>query len=224
MDGIAQAPPPLERRLEAEFLGALDAAIERDPGHHLRRDIMRAVAAPLPDAVIRLVPYFGQMLQHRAFQVPGPFIELQLGHARLVKRVDQLAIDIELQLGMRGIADPDRLRAFIAGQPARFPFQQAALAHDAVHDLHIGRRARHRAQQPIVPGRGFLGVAAVHQRQQREGGVAQPAKAIVPVSRAAELFRQRGRGCGDDAAGRPIGQRLQRDQRSHHEVAADRPR
>ena len=70
-----------------------------------------------------------------------------------------------------------------------------------------------------MPGGGLLGVAGIHQRQQRKGGVAQPAEAIVPVSRAAELFRQRGRRRGDDAAGRLIGQRLQRDQRSHHQVA-----
>ena len=120
---------------------------------------------------------------------------------------------------MRGVADPDRLRALIARQPAGLPFQQPPLAHDAVHDLHVGRRSRHRAQQPIVPGQRFLGIARVHQRQQREGGIAQPAEAIVPVARAAELFRQRGGGRRDDAAGRRIGQRLQRDQRAHHEIA-----
>ena len=74
---------------------------------------MLAVAAPFPDAVIRLVPYFRQVLQHRAFERPGAFVEFQRRHPRLVKRVDQLAIDIELQLGMRGIADANRLSAFV---------------------------------------------------------------------------------------------------------------
>jgi len=55
---------------------------------------MLAVATPLPDAMVRLVPYIGQVLKHFAFQIPRPFIEFQLGHARLMKRVDQLAIDI----------------------------------------------------------------------------------------------------------------------------------
>ncbi len=119
---------------------------------------------------------------------------------------------------MRGVADPHRLGAFVAGQPGSLPFQQAALAHDAVHDLHIGRRARGCPQQPTVPGGSFLGIARVHQRQQREGGVAQPAEAIIPVARTAELFRQRGRRRRDDAAGRSKGLRLQRDQGAHHEV------
>ena len=217
------APPLIERRLEAEGFRALDAAVERDPCHHLRRYVMLAVTAALPDATVRLVPDLGQMIQHDAFQIPRTFVELQLGHARLMECVDQLAIDIELQLRMRGIADPHRQRAFIPRQPVRLPFQQAALTHDAVHDLHMRRRAGHRAQQPIVPAQGFLGVAAVHQRQQREGGIAQPAEAVIPVARAAELFRQRGRGRGDNAAGRQIGQRLQRDQATASPDRGNRP-
>ena len=82
---------------------------------------MLAVAAPLPDAVIRLIPDLGEMLQHRAFEVPGLFVELQLGHPRLVEGVDQLAIDVELQLRMRGIADPHRLRALIAVAASPLP-------------------------------------------------------------------------------------------------------
>ena len=180
---------------------------------------MPAVAAALPDAVIRLVPDLGEMLEHRTFQRPAAFVELELGHPRLVKRINQFAIDVELQLRMGGIADPHRQRALIAGQPVRFPFQQAPLAFDAVHDLHIFRRTRHRTQQPVMPGGSLAGVTGVHQRQQREGGVAQPAEAVVPVPGAAELFRQRRRRCRNDAAGRGIGQRLQRDQRAHHQIA-----
>ena len=102
------------------------------------------------------------MFDHRAFQCPGFVVKFQLGHAGLVKRIDQFAVDIELQLGMCGIADPNRLRAFVARQPADLPFRQAPLAHDAVHDLHIRRRAGRGTQQPIVPGGGFLGITGVH--------------------------------------------------------------
>ena len=69
-DGVAQGAPAIERCLKTELFGALDAAIERDPCHDFRRDIVLALAAPLPDAVIGLVPYFRQVLQHRAFQCP----------------------------------------------------------------------------------------------------------------------------------------------------------
>jgi len=89
--------------------------------------------------VARVAAGIGDMIDHRTPQCPGRFVKLQPGYARLMKRVDQFAVDIELQLRMRGVADPDRQRAFVTGQPARFPFQQASLAHDAVHDLHICR-------------------------------------------------------------------------------------
>ena len=85
---------------------------------------MPAVAAALPDAVIGPVPDLGQMLEHRTFQRPAFLVEFKLCHPRLMKRVDQLAIDIELQLRMSGIADPYRQRALIAGQPVRLPLQQ----------------------------------------------------------------------------------------------------
>ena len=215
---IAQSPPAIERCVKSESFGAFDAAVERHPGHDLGRDIALALAAAFPDAVIRLVPYFSQMFDHRAFQCPGFVVKFQLGHAGLVKRIDQFAVDIELQLGVCGIADPNRLRTFVTRQPAGLPFQQARLAHNAVHDLHVRRPTGRGAQQPIVPGGSFLGIAGVHQCQQRKGGVAQPAKTIIPVARAAQLLRQRGRGRCNDAAGRRIGQRLQRDQRSHHQV------
>ncbi len=57
---------------------------------------MLAFAAPLPDAVIGLVPDFRKVVEHGAFQVPRAVIEFQFRHPRLMKRVHQLAIDIEL--------------------------------------------------------------------------------------------------------------------------------
>ena len=139
--------------------------------------------------MIRLIPDFRQVPQHRAFELPRAVFELQFGHARLVERVHQLTVDVELHLGVRGIAGPYRLCAFVTGQPAHLPFHQPPLAHDAVHDLHVGRRSRRCAQQPIVPRGRLFGVAGVHQREQRERGVAQPAEAVIPVLRTTELFR-----------------------------------
>ena len=46
--------------------------------------------------------------------------------------------------------------------------------------------ARDRAQQPVAPGVRLVVVARVHQREQRQRRIAQPAEAIVPVADAAE--------------------------------------
>ena len=80
-------------------------------------------------------------------------------------------------------------------------------------------RAGDGAQQPVPPGPGLFQVAGVQQRIQREGGVAQPAIAIVPVAHAAQLLRQRGGGGRHDAARRGVGQGLERDQRAQHLLA-----
>ena len=36
-------------------------------------------------------------------------------------------------------------------QPGGFPLQQPPLAGDAIHDLHVDRRAGNRTQQPVMP-------------------------------------------------------------------------
>ena len=57
------------------------------------------------------------------------------------------------------------------------------------------------------------------QRVQRERRVAQPAVAVVPVAHAADRLGQRGGRRGDDAAGRRVRQRLERDQAALDQLA-----
>ena len=133
--------------------------------------------------------------------------------------VHQLAVDVELQLVGGRIADAHGMGALVARKPRHLPLGQAPLAGDAVHDLHLVGRARERAQQPVAPRLRLLVVARVHQRLQREGRVAQPAVAVVPVARTAELLGQRGGRSGNDAARRAVGQRLERDQRARDGLA-----
>lgn len=103
--------------------------------------------------------------------------------AGLQQGVGHLAIDIELHLFGSGIADAYGCRALVATQPGNLPFQQIALAGDAIHDLHLRRGAGDRAQQPVAPGTGFLVIAEFHQGEQGQRRVAQPAIAVVPVAR-----------------------------------------
>src|SRR5262249_35017819 len=76
VDGLAQRSPLLQRRLEAEGFRALDAAVERDPGHHLGKHIVPAVASPFPNPACRLGPDLGKVLEHHAFEVPTFLAEL----------------------------------------------------------------------------------------------------------------------------------------------------
>ena len=107
---------------------------------------MSARATSLPYAGIGLVPNVGQVFEEFTLEIPSPTIQLQLGNSRLMKHIHQFAIDIELQLAMRGVADPDRQSSLVTRQPIGFPFRQPTLPQDPVHDLHIGRRPRNRPQ------------------------------------------------------------------------------
>ena len=118
---------------------------------------------------------------------------------------------------MGGIAEAHRAGVGVAGQPVGLPLGQPAFAHQAIHDLHVRqarrppRAAANRAMPP--PPRRH---ACIHQGKQRERRIAYPAVAVIPVAHAADVFRQRRRRRGDDAAAGRIGQPFQGDQRTHH--------
>ena len=175
-------------------------------------------SAHLPDALVRLAPDLRELLQHGALDGPGLVILRQPAAPRLVEGAHHLAVDVELALPVRGVADPHRRRAREPGQPIRLPLVEAALAREPVHDLQLVGRARHGAHEPVAPRLRFLEVAAVHQGEQRHRRIAQPAIAVVPIAGAADPFRQGGGGGRHDAAGRSVGETLQRDQRTAHRL------
>src|SRR5262245_44982940 len=90
-------------------------------------EVLRA-AAHLPDAFVRLPPRLRQIVQNDRPQGLSP---LRWRHAclqGLKHRVRDLAVDVELQLLGRAVADSHRLRILVAGQPGDGQLQQPALA------------------------------------------------------------------------------------------------
>ena len=132
---------------------------------------MLAAAANFPDAIVRLIPDGFEMLEQPAFQRPARFAAMQPGFSSDVKRVQKLAVDIELNLLGRGVPCSYGRRGFIAFQRANLIFLKAPLTADAVHDLQVLGAAGDGAQQPRTPGPGFLDKARAKQRVEREGGV-----------------------------------------------------
>src|SRR5580704_14623746 len=63
-----------------------------------------------------------------------------------------------------------------------------------------------------------MGIARVHQREQSEGRVAQPAETVVPIAGAAQLFRQRGGRRRDNAAAWLKNESAQREQGTDHRL------
>ena len=174
--------------------------------------------AHFPQPVVRVAPVLFQKIQQRALQRPGVPAGGQARGEAEMQRVDDLAIHVELALVDGGVADPDRGRALVAGQPGGLPLGQAALTGHAVHDLHVGRITGHRAAEPVPPGQGLGGVPGAQQGLQGEGRITQPAVAVVPVAHPADVFRQRAGRRRDDPAGGLVGERLQRDQGAEHRL------
>ncbi|MCY1425719.1 hypothetical protein D9M71_415140 [compost metagenome] len=90
---------------------------------------------------------------------------------RLGQGIGQFAVDIQLVLHRRRVADAHRRRVLVTGEPGQAVLGEPALATQAIHDLHLFRVARHRAQQPGTPGAGFVVIAQVHERQQGHGRI-----------------------------------------------------
>ena len=220
----ATAPPAVERAVELEFLRALDRAIERDPRHHLRIGEVPACRRGPPRCPHPARVQTCSRCRRNASCRSQP----DCAAARPPRRAwcsASITSPKTSSWSWPWAALPMRTgaRAFVARQPRHLPFGQAALAGDAVHDLHLLRTAGDRAQQPVAPSLRFVVVAGIHQREQRERGVAQPAEAVVPVADAAELLGQRRGRRRDDAAGRRVGERLERDQRAHDGVRSSGP-
>ena len=144
---------------------------------------------------------------------------VQPGFARPVERVDGFAVHVELELPRRRVADPHGPAALVAGQMRQLELRQVAFAQRAVEDLEVRRVAADGAQQPVAPRARLVEETGPEQRVEREGGVAQPAVAVIPVAAAAELLGQAGGRRGHDAAARSVGQRLEREQGAPERVA-----
>jgi hypothetical protein len=79
-----------------------------------------------------------------------------------------------------GIANADWRRAFITAEPVDHPLGNAMLSGQSVHDLQPFRLSGGGAQHPFTQSPRILVEGGIHQREQREGSVAQAAIAVIP--------------------------------------------
>ncbi len=99
---------------------------------------------------------------------------------------------------------------------------EVGAAVDAVHDLEGAALAVGRLAEPVgQPGDERLRLLREpepQERVERERGVAHPRVAVVPVALAADVLRQAGGRGGDDCAGGPVGEQLERERRAVHHL------
>src|ERR687888_386282 len=139
VDLVPKLAPPLDGPLEPVFLDGSHGSVECDPAHDLRMRELPTWPADLPQPLIRLAPRRLEVLEQLALQRPCRRLDWQSVCAALEQRVEHLAVDVELQLLARLVADTHRRRALVSGQPVELELRQPPLAADPVHDLEVGR-------------------------------------------------------------------------------------
>src|SRR3954454_23199288 len=151
MDLLPDLAPLVDRPGQVEALDSVDGAVERHPGEDLRVREVASRAAHLPDPLVAAVPRALEDLHQVVLERPGVVVGGKPVRARLVQRVHHLAVDVELELAVRGVPNPDRTRAFVPGEPVELVLAYATLPTDPVEDLCLRGVAGDRAQQPVAP-------------------------------------------------------------------------
>ena len=183
--------------------GRAQRPVQRHPAHHLGVDVVPRRPPGLPDPVVGLVPAGQHGRGHLDHQLPVGVGQHALPGAEGVDQFGDRPEDVQLHLVVRGVADPDRPGARVAGQALDDGLGGQRRPGDRVQRVQP-LRAGGVGQDPAQPGQeplGLRGGAEVHQRVDRHGAVPQPAVPVVPVPGAADPLRQRGGGRGQHGAG-----------------------
>ena len=140
------------------------------------------------------------------------------------EQVGDRAEDVQLELVVGEVADPDRPGAGVPGQGVddRLGAQFVTLhGVERVQPLGVPAGALDAAVHPAQERLGLGERAQVDQGPGGHRGVAEPAVPVVPVADAAELLRQRGGRGGQDRSGGLVAQPAQGQRAAQHQVPGD---
>src|SRR5215217_7620257 len=139
VDPVAFPDPAVQVRGPAVFAGQADHAVKGDPAHEPAVGEVLAAAAGLPDPLVGLVPVLTDPVGEPAELCPAGMTDPDPVLVGQPHRVQQLAVDVELELVGGAVADPDRPRAGIPLQMVQDLLDQVGGAVDPVHDLQRPR-------------------------------------------------------------------------------------
>ena len=159
-DRVTLGCPATEIRGERAVGRDADGAVERDPAHEPRVGEVLSTAADFPDALVGLMPVVAEPVE-----VAGDLLPVVVGHELPVAgqcellvevdRVDELAVDVELQLAGGSVSDADRTGTGVALEVIEGLFGDAGVA---VHPVQRPQRRdvsrvavvfRQRAGEPV---------------------------------------------------------------------------
>ena len=186
---LGSALPALrEIRLAAE-LCQTRTAVERDPAHQLRGDVVLRSAACLPDPLVGLAPDPPRRLDLVAKHRPQAIRDVVVALGVQVDGVEHRAIDVVLTLVVGAIALADRARALVALELAQRGLAQIPLAANPVHDLQRAILVARQVGDVLHEVVRFPVEAERVQAPECERRVAHPAVAVVPVALATWRLR-----------------------------------
>ena len=211
-------PLRLEARVTAH-LRELRGAVERDPAHQLRRDVVLRRATGLPDALVGVLPDLGRAFGLRLHDRPEAARE-SLALPRVEEdRVEDGAEDVVLPLVERAVPDADGTGPGVPREVVERRLGQVAPPVDPVHDLQRPVVVRLEVGDELHELVGLPVEVEPVERLERERRVAHPRVAVVPVALAAWRLGQRRRQRRHGGAGRHVGQPLDRERRALDRVA-----
>ena len=137
------------------------------------------------------------------------------------------AVDVELELLGRAVADPHRERTPIALPVVERLLDQVRASVDPVHDGQRRGTAGWTGLEPVAhpsaERRSLLGVAQTQQGVDGERGVTDPREAVVPVAFATDLLGQTSGWGRHQSAARRVGHELEGDGRALDHLAPPAP-
>ena len=89
---------------------------------------------------------------------------MDANRSREMHRIQDFAVDVELELFGRRVSNSDRDRVFVPEQMWQYELGQTTLACQTVHDLELSGVSGDGAQKPGNPGGSLLGKTGLHER------------------------------------------------------------
>lgn len=226
-NGVPGAAPLPHVGGPAEALGQAQPLVEGDPAHHAAVCEVLAAAAGLPDALVRPVPVVGEPVQRPGQRLPSPVRGLLRDLQALGHRGEGLAVDVQLELVDGAVADADGGGAAIALEVFECLLRQVGIAVDPVHRLErlllLALALVQPVDEPVDEGGGLLYEAEVQHGPHGQRAVAHPGEPVVPVALSADLLGQAHGRRRDEGAGGSVGEELERDDRTVHQLGPAAP-
>ena len=183
-DPVALALPPAHRTAAHALVGERERAVERRPAHHRRVHEAGRPVPQLPDARVGLVPAGRRRVGQVADEAPHVVVGRVAAAVPAPGQERQLPQNVVLALDRGGVPDTHRSRAAEAGH-VDLELQQPPFAAHAVGDLELVDMTGGAALDEAAEGVRLVVEAELRQRTRREGRVADPGEAVVPVPAAA---------------------------------------